>query len=958
MKRTVLLACFMIMGLAGMLKAQEQGFIRGTVYDPDGQPMYGVQVIIKGTTNGTISDFDGKFQITVAPGTYTVQATFVSFQTVEISDVTVSAGEANVLDNITMEEAFTELDVVVVAAEVLKVTEAALLNVKKKSTYLIDGISSSNFKKIGDGDAAAASQRVPGVSVEGGKYVYVRGLGDRYTKSILNGMDIPGLDPDRNTLQMDLFPTNVLDNIVVIKSFTPELGADFTGGIVNLETKEFPDEKMSSFSAGLGFNPAMHFNSNYLTYEGSGTDFLGFDNGLRDIPTGGRTDIPFLTDAFLDPAAAAEYTSILGNFNKNLAAMRDNSFMNFSLGYSAGNQTELGNKTLGYNFSVSYKNNIDYYEGAEFGRYGKGNTSDILELDRREIQRGDYGTNNVLIGLMGGVALKSDQAKYKLNIIHLQNGESKAGIFNYNQTNQGSNFEAIQHNLEYNQRALTNILLAGTHFLNQGAWEVEWKVSPTRSSIEDPDIRFTRFRTDGGGFSAGTESGLPQRIWRTLEENNISSKIDVIRNIKKNNKEAKLRFGLAHTYKNRNFDIQNFQFSVNQTQITGDPDEFLNEENLWSRENFGGISWSPSFIPVNTNLYEANSNVMAGYISTEFEATDKIKAVIGVRAEQFVQKYTGTDQNQEFVFDNEKVLDDLDIFPSINFIYNVVEDQNIRLSYSSTIARPSFKEASFANILDPLTGRTFIGGLFRDVDVSTGEVIWDGNLQSTNISNFDLRYETFQPGGQTFSVSAFFKSFKNPIEVVQYVQAANNFQPRNVGDGRIFGAEIELRKNLGFMGDGLKEIDFNANVTIIDSKIDMNPTERQSRIDNARDGETVSDTRDMAGQAPYIINTGLAYQGFDNFINAGLYYNVQGRTLQFVGIADRPDVYTVPFHSLNFNMSKGFGEDGKMTLGLKISNILDSKREMEFESFGSSNQIFNSLAPGRTFSLSFGYRFN
>jgi hypothetical protein len=954
MKRTVLLALIFLLSWPLLAQAQ-QGTIRGTVYDAaTGETMYGVTVLIKGTQNGAISDFDGKFQITTAPGVYTVQASFISFNTLEISGVTVDEGKVTLLDNLQLQEAVTELETFVIAAEMSKVTEAALLTIKKKSNYLIDGISSTNFKRIGDGDAAAASQRVPGVSVEGGKYVYVRGLGDRYTKSILNGMDLPGLDPDRNTLQMDIFPTNILDNIIVIKSFTPELGADFTGGIVNLETKDFPDEPVFSISGSLGYNPAMHLNTNYLTYNGSKTDFLGYDNGLRDIPTGDRTDIPFLANAFGNVAAAADYTNILKSFNPELAAIKDRSFMNYSFGLSKGDQKAIGDKTIGYNFALSYKSDVDYYENAQFNRFGKSADPNVTDLDVRESQIGNYGVSNVLIGGIAGIALKSDASKYKINLLHLQNGESKAGVFDFIGSDQGSDFTAFQHNLEYNQRSLTNLLLNGSHYLQDGKWEIDWKISPTKSSIKDPDIRFTRIKNDAG-LSVSTESGLPERIWRTLEEDNIASKLDFIYKMPTALSEAKLRFGTAHTYKDRSFNVRSFQFNAGSNPISANPNDFLDPENLWTRESTGGVNFTPTFIPRNTNQYDANVNMIAGYVSAEFAPSEKLKAIVGVRAENYVQKYTGEDQTGDFVFDNETVLDDLNFFPSINLVYSLVENQNLRFSYSKTIARPSLKEASFANILDPLTGRTFIGGFFPDVDVTTNQVIWDGNLRSTDINNLDIRWETFQPGGQTISVSAFYKTFNNPIEIVQYVQTVNNFQPRNVGDGSLLGLELELRKNLSFASESLQDFSINGNVTVIDSKIDMNPTEFQSRKDNARTGENIDGTRQMAGQAPYIVNFGITYEGLDNFVNAALFYNVQGQTLQFVGIADRPDVYTVPFNSLNFNISKSFGDDQRMNFGFKVTNLLDDKREFTQQSFGSTDQIFSTLSPGRTFSISFSY---
>ncbi len=945
----------------------QKGTIRGTVIDDGtGEALFGVTVIIKGTTTGGVTDFDGKFEIKADPGTYDIQASFVSYQTVTISAVAVAADEVTIIDQIRLAEDIQELAEVVVTAEAIRTTEEALLTVKKKSANLLDGISAASFRKIGDSDAAAAATRITGVSIEGGKYIYVRGLGDRYTKSILNGVDIPGLDPDRNTLQMDIFPTNVIDNILVMKSFTADLPADFTGGVVNIETKDFPDEKTLNLSVGLGFNPNMHFNSNYLTYGGSSTDWLGFDNGARDVPISsdlvpvdsrGRPRIALTVRP--NTQEGQDIANILRSFDPNLSAMRQNSAMNASFGVSLGNQLSLGNNTLGYNVALTYKNTTEFYEGAQYGRYGLDANTTVTDLETRELQTGDFGVNNVLLGGLAGVAYKRDQSKFKLSLLHLQNGESKAGIFDYVGSDQGADFLSFQHNLEYSERTLTNLLLSGSHVNSDARWEVEWKVSPTRSRITDPDVRFTRYEVRGpDDLSITSEGGFPERIWRFLEEDNIAGLVGATREYEFKGEAAKLKFGAGNTYKQRDYEILNFQFIVDdEISLTGDPNELFNESNLWPMggSQIRGTYFNADFLPVNPNQFDASINNTAVYVSNEFSPLPGLKAIIGLRAENYQQRYTGSNRNGDIILDNELVLDDLDFFPTANFIYSLNENQNFRVSYSRTIARPSFKEASFAEIIDPITGRTFVGSFAPDINVSTGETIWDGNIQSTTIDNFDIRWEIFQKRGQTISVSAFYKTFQNPIEIVQYVQAPNSFQPRNVGDGSVIGGEFEFRQSLGLISPSLDNLSINGNITIADSRIDINPTELESRLANARDGQTVKDTRDMAGQAPYIVNAGLSYQGLNNGLEAGLFYNVLGETLQFVGIADRPDIYSVPFHSLNFNANKTFGPDEKMRLGFKVSNVLGDKKEQVFQNFRASDQFFTSLNPGTTFSVSFRY---
>ncbi|HPE56684.1 MAG TPA: TonB-dependent receptor [Bacteroidales bacterium] len=944
-----------------MINAQN-GFIRGTIFDAaTGEYLPGVTVLIEGTTTGTITDLDGKFNISIEPGIYNLQFSFISYETLKVTNIEVKAGEAHLLDDVGLSEASINLEEVTVTAKAVRNTENALMTIKQKSANVVDGISASNFRKIGDSDAAASMGRVTGVSVEGGKYVYVRGLGDRYTKTILNGVDIPGLDPDRNTLQMDLFPTNVIDNILVHKSFSAELPADFTGGVIDIETKDFPEDKIGNFSVSAGYNPDMHFNSEYLTYEGGSLDWLGFDDGTRDIPA--TSNIPFFSDVVGNPNGAdgQRYQEILGNFNPTLSAKPKTSFMDFSLGASFGNQIPKEKMTLGYYFSISYKNETQFYKDAEFNRYGLSSDPDNYEMQVREYQVGDYGVNNVLLSALAGFAIKKQNSKYRFNLMHLQNGESKAGIFDYRGSDQGSIFDALQHNLEYGQRSLTNLLIGGEHVLGDNDWHLSWKVSPTRASMKDPDVRFTRYEKRDNGWAIGTEVGFPERIWRDLDETDFAAHVDFEKGFEFNDRKARLKFGGAGTYKERDFVIQSFALNIRNVPLTGDPDELFYPENLWPIDGnvSSGTTYEARFVPYNPNKFNANTMNGAGYASVDLPLMARFKAVVGVRMENFTQRYTGTNQNRTKVLDNDKVLDELGFFPSVNLIFNLTENQNLRLSYAKTIARPSFKELSFAEIYDPISGRTFIGGLFRDADDVAGVEYWDGNLVSTDIQNFDLRWETFGKMGQMFSISGFYKTFKNPIEIVQYATQTGTFQPRNVGDGEVFGAETEFRLNLGTLTNSLSHLNFNANLTITESRIELSATEYSSRVENARTGQTIDKYRDMAGQAPYLVNVGFAYdggqKGFVQGLEAGIYYNVQGETLHYVGIVDRPDIYSKPFNSLNLNANKRFGNDNRMQLGLKIENLLNSSKESIFKSYEAADQYFERLNPGIKFSLRFAY---
>jgi len=940
----------------------QKGIIRGTVIDNgSGEPMFAVTIQLEGTSTGAITDFDGKFSIPVAEGTYDLKATFVGYQTVTITGVIVESGEVNVINQVRMKEDVELLEEVVVTAEVIRTTESALLTVKRKSANVIDGISSESFRKIGDSNAGEAAKRVTGVSVEGGKYVYVRGLGDRYTKTTLNGMDIPGLDPDRNSIQIDVFPTNLIDNMTILKTFTPELPADFTGGIVNIETKDFPDQKILDVSLGIDFNPSMHFNGDYISYEGGATDFLGFDDGTRDLPTG----VDFTPGRFPTPlnSSQEEAASVLRQFSPVLGATNQTSFLNYNLGVTLANQIQLKNgNSLGYLFTGNYKNNTTLYDDAFYGEY----QNFTVDRDRMDFVRalnidGVLAENNVLLGGLAGIAYKTNTAKYRFTVMRLQNGESRAGQFDIIDDDEfavgKSGYLASSDNLEYNERSITNFFLNGEHHLKDDKWVIDWRGAATISWQDDPDIRktaFTEFGTNGALRFVGGAAGDPSRLWRQLDEINIVGKVDVTNKTSLFGRDAKVKFGVSHTFKERDYRIVDFtvQFlNSNQPDWSGDATE------VWEPNVFPtGSLWVRSGTNnPNPNEYNANINNTAAYISTEFSPANNLKAIVGVRAENFVQRHTGRDQLLRSDLDNEKVIDALDFFPSVNLIYSIKDQQNLRVSYSKTIARPSFKELSFAQILDPVSNRIFNGGLFAIDD-------WNGELVETSIDNLDFRWELFQDRGQTYSISAFYKSFDNPIELVRLPQAQTNaeFQPRNVGDGQVYGIELELRKALDFISP---KISLNGNVTLVESAIDMAETELRNRRNNARTNEEIDDTRNMSGQAPWIINAGLGYNDYEKGFDAGLFYNVKGKTLVVVGGGIDPDVFSQPFHSLNFNLNKILGKEEQWAVNFSITNILNDKLEQFYERAFSSaedsaeTEIFQRFSPGTSLGAGVKYSF-
>lgn len=935
----------LFIGLCLFSASAQNGKIEGKILDgelDDVLPFANVTIV--GTNKGSTSDFDGLYSIEVKPGTYTVSFSFVGYQTKEITEIQVKENETTRID-VTLKSAADNLQEVIITTTARRNTEASVLNLQRKSVKVSDGMSFEGIKRTGASDVASAVKNIPGVSVQGGKYVFVRGLGDRYTKSILNGMDIPGLDPDRNTLQMDVIPSNIIENIIVSKTATADMPADFTGGVVDIVTKDFPSRESYSVSAGGSYNFNMHFNSDYLQGNNSATDFLGFDNGERDLPISQNLSIPAPVGRGLN-SAGQSVTDITNSFDKKLAADRTTSPANFNLSLSAGNSFDVGEKNnkLGYQANISYRNTTEYFEDLEQNFFFKPISLSETELTPNRTQTGDVGSNNVLISGLAGLSFKTEKSKYSFKFLHLQNGISRAAKFRTFTFIQ-DDIEVVRDNVEYTQKSITNFNLSGSHVNDDGSWEVEWALSPSFSNINDKDVRVTPFEVIGENqFSIRpSTAGAPQRLWRDLEEVNLAGKIDVTKKHELLGRAANLKFGLANTYKQRDFRINNYNILIKgstTTPINGNADNILLAENIWVTETNSGSYIQGNFEPANN--FKSNSNVAAAYISEEFNITEKLKSVLGLRFENYQLNYTGVNNQGTIDLNDENILDEADLFPSANLIYALNEEVNLRTSYYKTTARPSFKEASIAQIFDPLSDITFIGNI---------------NIQPSYIDNFDVRYERYGDNGQLFAVSAFYKSFTDPIELVAFPEAPNNLQPQNVNSADVYGAELEIRKNFGFITEGLKKFSVNANFSVIESVVEMSQQEFESRQLAARDGQTIDDERDLQGQSPYLINVGLRYDDNEKGWQGGLFYNVQGETLQVVGIRNVPDAYTQPFHNMSFRLSKAFGGEKQSSINFGFSNILKDVIETNYNSFQAESRIYSRRDPGQQVSLGYSYKF-
>lgn len=949
MRRARLIIAFLT--ITNILFAQEKGYIRGNIGDGQfGGPLIGANITIPSMSGvGATTDFDGNYSLTVAPGTYEVKVSYISFADQVFKDVVVKAGEVTKIDA-TLEMATQEVAMVEVVATVRKNSEAGVLMDMKNATVVTDGLSAQSFRKVGDSDLSGAIRRVTGVTVQNGKYVYVRGLGDRYTKSVLNGMTLPGLDPDVNAVQIDIFPTSVLENVAVSKTFSPDLDGDFTGGLVNVVTKKFPEEKTTQIGLSFTYIPGQHFNKDYISYNGGKTDWLGFDDGSRKLSDDvGDADVP--DPVLRDP----ELERITRSFNSELAAKKKFAFMNSSFNFNHGNQVSKENgPTFGYNFVFRYANERVFYKDFQSNDYLKdqGDSINTLDLQRRRV--GDVGKENILWNALLTGSMKRKMSSYTATILYNQSSESTA-VTRINKDFEQNQATLVENLLTYTQRSLGNFQLSGSH--RKGLVEIDWGNSFSFSRVYDPDFRETKISiTDGDtSLATGNGSGI-DRFWRNLTEFNESFRFDAKIKAHEN---ISVKVGVADTYKSRVFTSASFKHQVtNLNDVSIDPDWYLQDDQIWSADPSSPNYLNGTFTdgnPQPANQYSATQNILAGYVMAEHQIVKKLNFIYGVRLEHTLMYYDGEGQDTtgtRIRILNENTMNQLSILPAVNIVYKATDKMNVRAGYSRTVARPSFKEKSVAEIYDPITKRTFSGNL---------------DLKMTNIDNADLRYEYYIGGKDMISLGGFFKRFDGHIELVSFELAPDNLKPRNSGIAYVFGGEFEVRKGLRQHTSSafLQGFFLAANVSIVQSMVDMTSvfvdnqggTEFELRQDNARDGEVINKFRRMSGQSPYAVNASLAYEFPENRGNVSLAYNVQGDQLSIIGSGRVPDVYTLAFHSLNFNAYVNVGKERNSRITLRLQNLLDDDRTLVYRSFNAEDQIFTSFKPGVSIRLAYQYTF-
>ena len=940
-----------IFATAQINTSNEKYNVYGKVYDKtNAEELIGASVYLLNSSTGTITDFNGSYELNEIPkGQQKIICQYISYQN-DTLEINISE---DVAFNFELVEETITLGSIDLITKVNRKEESYVVNLQKKSAGMLNTLSKKQMSITGSSNAADAVKNVSGVNVQGGKYVYVRGLSDRYSLVTLNGIALPSLDPNKNSVQMDLIPSNVIDNILVFKTFTPDLPGNFTGGLVDVNTSDFPDSLELNFNYSTGYRSLSNLNSNFTGQKSSSTDWLGYDDGSRDRPSFVQQNgINFFNpSSFADAYSYAQtqdlniaemtYDEFLSSderwkwleqarinandsltiatqsFSNNWNPEKFKSGLNQSISFSLGNKYTFGKNQIGFNSGVNYKKKYAFYEDAQIGRY-KQTGINAETLTAQKIGTESRGDEHVFGSVFMNASLHFNQ-KHKIKFVSMlnQNGQSSARYFSGENRSDAFGLFEEQRTQRYMERQLKTSQISGTHlFEAHKKSELTWNFGHTKSYQNTPDLKvFTNSYEylmledeDTGDFyqdTAPTYSiqpnlySAPTRYYRFLKENNTNLKIDYKRNL---NEEEFIKIGLSYLEKNR--ENQEFRYTYNSNGIgyNNSIDDYFSTENTIVGQSINGNGGNAAFINVldNTeirNQFTAEQIIMSTYIMGTLKPLEVLEVTAGIRLEDTAIQAQSQDASQTI-----GKLDNLDFLPALNLKYNIDEGTQIRMSYGRTLARPSFREIAPTAWFDFETSFQFIG---------------NPELKRTLVNNFDLRIEKYLPGAGLISVSGFYKQFNNPIEQVMNPQAQNvELSWRNVQEANVLGMELEYKKK--FVLEEGEYLTLGFNTSIIHSKTQIDPLELE--LIRAFDPEH-SATRPMYGQSPYIVNLYTQYQmaGW----NVGANFNVSGRSIVIVQ-KGAVDVYEAPKPMLNLKVDKQMSKRTK--LSLSASNILSAKR--------------------------------
>ena len=867
------------------------------------------------------TDVDGRYVLELVPGTYDLKVAMDGYETRTIR-VDVAAGsrviDANV--GLTMSR-FAETVTVTAAGTIDAVTSSAEAQIadRKSAAVITDNLGSQDMKKNADADAAQAMSRVTGMSVVDNQYVFVRGLGERYSNTTLAGSTLPTTEPDKKVVPLDLFPAGLLDSVQVSKSYSPDRSAEFAGGLVQIQPLKFPSRAVLDFSYGVNHYSTSTGKSVPLSPLGS-RDWLGFDDGARALPSGVPSNKIvrrglYTPDIGYDPDEITGFGRLLDNRWRPIS---EEGRPGQNWGAVFGNR--FGKLGLVASVMHSYKENFQDEQRA-FYRIG-----DDDELEAVSNYRMRTGTQKAQVGAVANLAFQfTSNNRIALENFFSHSGKDEGRFF------EGPNTENVfyyyNNRLQYIEEGLWSTAVAGDHFVRGfGNSRIDWRVNMARANRDEPDLRETLYQQP---FRAGTlepntavapvladESQSGFRLFNDLADETVDAAFNWSSFSSAGARPTQYKFGVSYVDRTRDFQSRRFRFIPVVLNKDGAPaiNQTLAPEELYTSSNIGtSFRFNEETRPV--DAYDGAQTTASAYgmVDIAFSARTRING--GVRVERFDQEVNTFDPFGLFVRTVTAANKNTDVFPAINLVQSFAGNQNLRLSYSTTANRPEFRELAEFEFTDVVGSRAVRG---------------NPDLKRALIQNVDARWELFPGGRNVVSASAFFKNFDQPIERV-VIAAANPIATfQNADKARNFGLELETAYEFG---SGLF---VNANYTFVDSKITLRPEQRTVQT---------SLQRALAGQSKNLFNvTGeYANHGF----SMRVLVNYAGDRISDVGSNQAPDIVEQGRETVDLVFTQRLGQ--KFNVRISGENLTDS----DFL-FTQGDRTQRRFKLGRTIGVSFG----
>ncbi|RLJ79873.1 TonB-dependent receptor [Pedobacter alluvionis] len=873
-----------------ILSYAQTGKISGTVTDKKtGETLIGVTVKIKGTTKGMATDVDGKYLIGgLATGKYILTFQYVGYSGKEIADIEVLDSKITSFNVILEESNSQTLSDVVIQGSFKKESINALYAQQKNSISISSGISAEIIQKSPDRNTSEVLKRVSGASIQNNKFVVIRGLADRYNTSMLNNSILPSTEPDKKAFSFDIIPANLIDNIIVYKTASPDLPGDFAGGIIQVVTKDVPDQSYLSFSTSWGYNTQSTFNDFTSNKRGS-LDYLGLVESGRKLPS-----------SF--PKSFQTYNPLTGQEKVNFSKLLPNAY---------GEQTYTALPSQ--NHQITWGNRKDFQNGGSLGS--------VISLSYRNsqninpIQRNDYQNDfsdiyynyndtqnifNTSVGILANITYK--KGKNKFGFKNLLNNVLEDTYTDRNGFNTNVDANLRFNNSDQTRKTIYNTQLDGEHQFGKADQKINWNLSYSNITRDQPDLRSIYYRQVGGATSNvySLVDRNSRRFFADLKEDNYSALANYTLPFILFEKKSTFKAGYLGMYKTRDFNARIFNYLYNSSGSAAFDDSILTlpKGSIFSEANMattGGFYLND--FTGNTDSYKAQTMLNAGYFMLDNHLGEKSRLSWGARVEQYSQNidYTdlsGVSRSFEQTF--------IDVLPSANYTYSINDKSNFRVSASRTVSRPELRE------LSPFTFYDF---------VSQTSTLGNPNLKRGTINNADLRYEIYPAAGEAVTFSVFYKDFNNAIE--QTLDEGGTPERRqinytNVSKAYSFGAEIDVRKRFDFIKDSgfFNDLTFFANLSYIKSEVKLNTIGLAARP--------------LQGQSPYLINAGLQYSNTPSGVSLTALYNRIGQRISFVGNTLFPSIWENSRDVVDLQISKKLLKN-RAELKLNAGDIFNQK---------------------------------